>query len=95
MDEPNIVDKTKNFVGAMTNWVTRDGLSTLTPEQFFYRKQLCLSCPHWDNDGFGGIGKCKVCGCSVAKLYIPSSKCPDNPPRWLNISASYTPDKTP
>lgn len=97
MEEPNIIDKAKNLVGAIANWATVDQFGRLGSEAFNYRKQICLQCPYWNAEGFGGLGSCKKCGCSVGKLYIPSSKCPDTPPHWMpiSISASYTGSNVP
>ena len=95
MDEPNIVEKAKNLADAMTNWATQDKFSKVPAEIFHRRKQFCLNCPYWDPDKFAGFGGCKLCGCSVGKLYIPSSVCPDQPPRWLSVSASYTSGSVP
>jgi hypothetical protein len=86
--EPNLVDKARSLGTAVTDWVTQDKFSKVTDEQFQARKTICLSCPNWDNAGYNNTGKCKLCGCSVMKLYIPSAKCPDHPPRWQPISVS-------
>ena len=85
---PNLVDKARSLGTAVTDWVTQDKFSKVTDEQFQARKTICLSCPNWDNTGYNNTGKCKLCGCSVMKLYIPSAKCPDHPPRWQPISVS-------
>ena len=97
MEEPNIIDKAKNLVNAMTNWATIDKFGRLNSDAFNYRKQICIVCPYWNPDAFAGLGSCKKCGCSVAKLYIPSSKCPDDPPHWspISVSASYTEGNVP
>ena len=84
MDEPNLIEKAKNLAGAMKNWAVDDKFQKVTPEQYWHRKQICLSCPYWDPEGYAGIGMCKKCGCSAAKLYIPSAFCPDM--RWISIS---------
>ena len=86
--EPNLVDKARSLGTAVTDWVTQYKFSKVTDEQFQARKTICLSCPNWDNTGYNNTGKCKLCGCSVMKLYIPSAKCPDHPPRWQPISVS-------
>lgn len=86
MEEPNIAQKATNLAGAMVNWATKDGFTKVTPDIFAERKAICTACEFWDKDGYNGIGKCKMCGCSVGKLYIPSSKCPLNPPKWNPIS---------
>lgn len=97
MKEPNIVNKAKNLIHAVTNWATEDKFNRVSSETFKYRKEICDSCPFWDQLAYKNLGKCTKCGCSVAKLYIPSSKCPDIPPRWLpiNISASYSGSNAP
>lgn len=86
MDEPNLIEKAKNLTGAMVNWATQDGLKTVHPDMFAARKEICSTCEFWDKDGFSGRGQCKKCGCSVGKLYIPSSRCPLDPPKWNSIS---------
>ena len=95
MEEPNIVDKTKNLIGAFANWAKKDSFNKVSPEQLALRKSICVTCPHWDPTGFQNLGRCTKCGCSVAKLYIPSSVCPDNPPRWLSVQVSGSVGKTP
>jgi hypothetical protein len=88
MEEPNILDKAKNLGGAMVAWAIKDGFARVPSEIFHHRKQFCDNCVFWDKTGYAGLGLCRLCGCSVAKLYIPSSKCPDRPPHWLNIQSS-------
>jgi hypothetical protein len=61
---------------AVKNWTIKDGMRVVPPDILELRKKLCLECEHWDKDGFIGVGRCKLCGCSAAKLYIPSSSCP-------------------
>ena len=82
--EPTLTDKAKNLGTAMVNWA-HDGFSRVGPEVFEQRKSICILCPSWDKGGFGGLGKCNLCGCSVGKLYIPSSVCPHNPPKWTKV----------
>lgn len=86
--EPNLIDKAKSLGGAVTNWATKDGFAKVSEQQFQMRKSLCVACPHWDATAFGNTGKCTKCGCSVMKLYIPSARCPDSPPKWDVISVS-------
>ena len=86
--EPNLIDKAKSLTKAAYEWSVKDKFSKVPPEVFEQRKSICLSCPNWDTEAFNGLGKCKLCGCSVAKLYMPSSICPDKPPRWNPISIS-------
>jgi hypothetical protein len=89
-EDVNLLNKAKNFGGAIYDWATTDKFSSVSSEDFQIRHGICNSCPHWKPTDFGGMGGCSLCGCSVLKLYIPSSVCPDIPARWNSISA---PDK--
>lgn len=84
--EPNIIEKAKNLGNAVVDWATKDKFNKVSPEVFQQRKDICLACPHWVQDAYNGLGKCGICGCSVGKLYIPSSRCPHNPPKWNPVS---------
>ena len=86
--EPSLIDKAISLGGAVTNWATKDGFAKVSEQQFQERKSICVTCPHWDGTAFGNTGKCKLCGCSVMKLYVPHAKCPDNPPKWNPIVIS-------
>lgn len=90
MKEPNMINKMKNLSTAMVNWATTDKFGKVSPEVFQQRKSICEICPYWDKDGFNGMGKCNKCGCSIGKLYLPSSQCPDDPPRWLKFYIENT-----
>ena len=83
--EPSLIDKAKSLGAAAVNWAVNDKFQKVTDEQFAYRKAICLACPYWRQEAFNGIGACGKCGCSVGKLYLPHSSCPDNPPRWNKI----------
>ena len=83
--EPTLIDKAKSFGTAAANWAAKDGFQKVSEEQFQERKKICLSCPNWDQAAYASMGKCKLCGCSAMKLYMPHSQCPDNPPRWGSI----------
>jgi hypothetical protein len=85
--EPDLMDKAKNLSAALVNWAREDGFHRVSPETYEKRKSICMKCEFWEQEGFGGLGKCKLCGCSVAKLYIPSSNCPHHPPKWTSVSA--------
>ena len=85
--EPNLIEKAKSLGTAAVNFAIKDGLKPVSDEVFKKRKGICDACPNWDKSGYAVLGKCKLCGCSVGKLYAPHSKCPDNPPRWLSVSS--------
>ena len=79
---PNLIDKAKSLGTAAVNWAAKDGFQKVSDEQFQERKNICLACPSWDQTAYNNMGKCKLCGCSSMKLYMPHSACPDNPPKW-------------
>jgi hypothetical protein len=80
---PSISEQVKTLSEAVKNWTIKDGMRIVPPDILELRKKLCLNCEHWDKDGFMGVGRCKLCGCSAAKLYIPSSSCPID--RWKAV----------
>lgn len=80
--EAGLLDKARNLAGGMTDWA-KGGFTKVSEVDFYRRSQFCLSCPHWNQEAFLGKGACKICGCSVGKLYIPQASCPHPQPRWL------------
>lgn len=88
--EPNLVSKIKSLTKSLHTWVSKDGMKLTSEEELDKRIAACLNCPHWDQSAYGGAGKCKICGCSSGKWYIPSASCPDKPPRWTSVSGSIT-----
>lgn len=92
MEDKTSLEKAAQFAGAMWNWAKIDGLKVVDKTGFDSRKEICSKCEHWNQAGFGGMGQCKVCGCSGAKLYIPSSRCPLG--KWLNVESSGSVDKS-
>jgi hypothetical protein len=49
------------------------------------RQAVCDTCPnHVD-------GQCRLCNCfTVAKVWVLTEQCPDEPPRWLKVSWKTT-----
>lgn len=86
--EPTLINQAKSLGTAAVNFAMKDGFKKVSDEIFQSRKETCLACPNWDASAFNNTGRCKLCGCSVMKLYIPSSMCPDKPPRWQSIPIS-------
>lgn len=83
---PSLIEQVKTLGEAVKNWTVKDGLTVVSPEILEFRKNACNSCENWDKEAFAGIGRCKVCGCSAAKLYLPSASCPLSDPKWKSIS---------
>ena len=73
--EPGLLTKAGNFVAAMTDFAS-SGFKKVTPEQLAERKAICGGCKFFDPSGYGGVGKCRKCGCSSYKLDIAASRCP-------------------
>lgn len=77
---PTKFQQIKSAAIAATDFA-KSGFKTADPQLADQRQSICKTCQHWDQNGFGGSGKCKKCGCSTwAKLRMLSSKCPDA--RW-------------
>lgn len=78
----SIITQASNLLGAVVQWA-KDDFERVPKEVFEHRHEICKKCDNWDKNGFAGLGKCKVCGCSVAKLYLPHSICPLPVPLWI------------
>ncbi len=71
----SLIKMLTNFSKEMKKWV-KEGAEVVTEDQLAERARLCTACEFWDQEAFGGFGKCKKCGCSGMKLYLSTSKCP-------------------
>lgn len=76
-DPPTITEMTRNFAGAMLRWAG-SGFATVDEVAFRLRLAQCRACPHWDEAARAGAGKCNhpKCGCTKAKLWLASERCP-------------------
>lgn len=52
------------------------GMRFVPPEVEEQRKGICFQCQFWDKKGYGGMGKCRKCGCSKMIFKVASKKCP-------------------
>lgn len=76
--EPGIIKKGKNLITAISSHIV-EGAGTASEEEQNMRLTICNNCPLFNKF----YETCRLCGCSVAaKVKLPSSSCPDNPPRW-------------
>lgn len=71
----NLADMVSNFTKTMGEWIAR-GAPTVSPDTFQQRAKTCLGCEHWQPEAYCGQGRCGKCGCTVAKLYLGTAKCP-------------------
>lgn len=74
----------------------KSGFVLLPQEQIDIRDGICRSnlCGHY----IAARNKCDLCGCSrkkfKLKLSLPSEKCPDEPPHWLDLPTTDPEVKT-
>lgn len=85
---PNIITMAGTLGKSVANWATADDFSIISDELLKHRKEICEKCSYWDKNAYLGAGRCNICGCSGLKLYIPSSKCPLNPPKWTEVTVA-------
>jgi hypothetical protein len=77
MTEPTLKEKVLSLLTEAAIWGGK-GFPIADQELVQKRLEICSACPHWNSKGFGGTGKCTVCGCSTkAKLTMSTSKCPE------------------
>jgi len=82
--EPTLAEMTANFTQAVAGWA-KAGFKVVQKEVFDSRHATCKACEYWLPDARLGIGKCRKCGCSIYKLWMATSACPLNPPKWGRI----------
>jgi hypothetical protein len=78
---PTTAELSTNFTKAMLGWA-KAGFPTVKRKTYEQRHAICNTCEHWSPDGLLGTGRCRKCGCSGVKLWLATSTCPDQPPRW-------------
>lgn len=80
-DPPTISEMVGNFGGAMLRWAMA-GFATVDEVAFRLRLESCRACAFWDESARGGAGKCNhpKCGCTKAKLWLATERCPIT--RW-------------
>lgn len=74
LNEPALTTKVGLLESSIVEWLGKGGQAA-SHEIVTARKAKCLECPSWSPKGYLGLGKCTKCGCSVAKLYMSTSKC--------------------
>lgn len=67
--------KAKRLWRELRRW-RKAGYKLVDREERTRRLQLCESCPHYAPHGNFGLGQCKLCGCTRAKLWLVSASCP-------------------
>jgi hypothetical protein len=84
-DIPTLPTRLKAAVGAVSRAVgaaIHGEPVFVSAEEADRRAAICAACEHWT-----GL-KCKLCGClTQPKTALATEQCPDNPPRWLRVTA--------
>lgn len=80
MSTPSIAQMAKSFFKSAAVFVAA-GMPRASVEEIEQRLSTCNACPSFDKDGYGGMGKCNVCGCNMeVKSVMATEACPDG--RW-------------
>lgn len=60
-----------------TSTFAKAGFPLVDYATFERRVAMCRGCDQWDAQGFGGSGRCRLCGCSTkVKLRMATAACP-------------------
>jgi hypothetical protein len=58
------------------------GMPRAPLDEIEHRLTVCSTCPQFDPSGYGGMGKCNVCGCNMeVKSVMATEACPEG--KWL------------
>jgi len=83
---PSLAQQARTFAYSMAQWV-KAGMKVVPQEILAQRRGLCEACSYWQGDSAYGMGRCRKCGCSGVKLYLVSTRCPLEPPKWRQYNA--------
>ena len=74
---PSFAKQAMSAGGAIAKAFSEGTLATrVSSKTFLLRKEICSGCEYYDPSAFLGTGRCRVCGCGVGKLHMPSQSCP-------------------
>ena len=83
-DKPTVSQMARNFAHAATVWA-KSGFQNVSQEVYQNRLDQCQACGFWNGESAFGYGKCGKCGCSGLKLFMATTRCPLEPPRWKAV----------
>jgi hypothetical protein len=73
---PSIAQMAQNFFKSAAVFVAA-GMPRTPVEIIEKRLDFCRYCPEFDETGYGGNGKCNVCGCNMEiKTAMATEECP-------------------
>lgn len=73
---PALTTQAANLAKAVISTVKSGGPLKVSESTFLKRKDICNQCEYYDPSAFMNTGRCRVCGCGVAKLQMPNQECP-------------------
>lgn len=94
--QPTLWTKAKRLRAELVTW--RKAGYRIAPRQVrAERSAICTPCPFYSRTGNFGLGECRApgCGCSRAKLWLASTRCPLPVPKWLPVAAEPAADRSP
>jgi len=73
----------------LLNW-RRAGYPLTPREERRRRDALCAACEYFNRGGNLGLGECLApgCGCTRAKTWLATSRCPLPEPKWRAVAPS-------
>jgi hypothetical protein len=84
IDPPSISRMALTFFKSAAVFVAA-GMPRASVEEIERRLGICNACPSFDKDGYGGMGKCNVCGCNMeVKTVMATEACPEG--KWQKIN---------
>lgn len=83
-EKPTKLQMARQFAYESTRWAVY-GAPRVSEEVFQFRLDQCEGCHFWNGQSAFGYGKCGKCGCSGLKLFMATTRCPLDPPRWTSL----------
>jgi len=73
---PKLTAQAASLAKAVISAVKDGGPLKVAEKTFLERREICKQCEYYDPSAFMNTGRCRVCGCGVAKLQMPNQECP-------------------
>lgn len=84
--KPTMAQMAKNFFKSAAVFVAA-GMPRASVADIEKRLDFCRYCEHYDQTGYGGMGRCLVCGCNMEiKSAMATEYCPLG--KWWKVSAN-------
>ena len=80
-EKPTLTQMARRFAHEARSWAS-SGFKHVSQEVYEQRLDKCETCGFWQGESAFGYGRCGKCGCSGLKLFLATTRCPLDPPRW-------------